>query len=57
VFRAAKEGKVQFDPAVTLRTIREVEKISDDDYRAILAPYAVMTHWVKTWFFNRCGGD
>ena len=40
VFRAAKEGKVKFDPAVTLRTIREAEKISDEEYRAILAPYA-----------------
>ena len=40
VFRAAKQGKVKFDPAVTLKRIREVERISDDDYRAILAPYA-----------------
>jgi len=40
LFRAAKEGKVKFDPATTLKHIREVERISDDDYRAILAPYA-----------------
>ncbi|NQT51619.1 phage head morphogenesis protein, partial [bacterium] len=40
VFRAAKEGKVTFDPAATLRYVREVEKIGDDEYRALLAPYA-----------------
>ncbi len=40
VFRAAKEGKVRFDPAATLRHIQEVEKISDDDYLAMLRPYA-----------------
>ena len=40
VFRAAKQGKVKFDPQETLRYIREVESISDDDYRALLAPYA-----------------
>lgn len=40
VFRAAKEGKVKIDPAATLRYIREVEKIADEDYLAILRPYA-----------------
>jgi len=40
VFRAAKEGRVQFDPSATLRAIEEVEKISDEDYLAILHPYA-----------------
>ena len=40
LFRAVKSGDVQVDPAVTLRTIREVEKIPDDDYLAILRPYA-----------------
>jgi len=40
VFRAAKEGRVKFDPAATLRAIEEVEKISDKDYLAILRPYA-----------------
>ena len=40
LFRAVKDGKVKADPAVTLRYVREVEKISDADYRAILAPYA-----------------
>ena len=40
VFRAAKGGKVRFDPAVTLRHIQEVEKISDDAYLAMLRPYA-----------------
>lgn len=40
VFRAAKEGKVKFDPAATLRAIEQVEKVSDEDYLAILKPYA-----------------
>lgn len=39
LFRAAKQGKVVVDPSVTLRYIREVEKISDDDYLAMLRPY------------------
>ncbi|MHB1001955.1 MAG: minor capsid protein [Armatimonadota bacterium] len=39
VFRAVKGGKVKTDPSVTLRYIREVEKISDDDYLALLRPY------------------
>jgi len=39
LFRAAKDGKVKFDPSVTMRYIREVEKISDDDYLALLRPY------------------
>jgi len=39
LFRAVKEGRVKLDPAAALRAIREVERISDDDYRAILAPY------------------
>ena len=40
LFRAVKSGEVEVDPAVTLRTIREVEKIPDEDYLAILRPYA-----------------
>ena len=40
LFRAVKSGDVSVDPAVTLRAIREVEKIPDDDYLAILRPYA-----------------
>ena len=39
LFRAAKQGKVTVDPSVTLRYIREVEQISDDDYLALLRPY------------------
>lgn len=40
LFRAVKAGEVEVDPAVTLRAIREVEKIPDEDYLAILRPYA-----------------
>ena len=40
LFRAAKAGDVEVDPAATLRTIREVKKIPDEDYLAILRPYA-----------------
>ncbi len=40
LFRAVKKGKTEIDPSVTLRYIREVEKIPDDDYLAILRPYA-----------------
>jgi hypothetical protein len=40
VFRAAKQKKVSFDPAATLKTVREVEKIPDEDYLAALRPYA-----------------
>ena len=40
LFRAVKGGDVEVDPAVTLRTIGEVEKIPDEDYLAILRPYA-----------------
>ena len=40
LFRAVKERKVEVDPSVTLRYIREVEKIPDEDYLAILRPYA-----------------
>ncbi len=40
LFRAVKAGDVEVDPAVTLRTIREVEKIPDEDYLVILRPYA-----------------
>jgi SPP1 gp7 family putative phage head morphogenesis protein len=40
VFRAAKDGKVNFDPNVTLKTIQEVEKISDESYLDMLRPYA-----------------
>ncbi|MEN6521121.1 MAG: minor capsid protein [Armatimonadota bacterium] len=39
LFRAAKQGKVKVDPSVTLRYIREVERISDDDYLSLLRPY------------------
>jgi len=39
VFRAVKQGKVKADPSVTLRYVREVEKISDDDYLGLLRPY------------------
>ncbi|MHB1001458.1 MAG: phage head morphogenesis protein [Armatimonadota bacterium] len=39
VFRAVKGGKVKTDPSVTLKYIREVEKISDDDYLSLLRPY------------------
>ena len=39
LFRAAKQGKVTVDPSVTLRYIREVESISDDDYLGLLWPY------------------
>ncbi|MHB1462031.1 MAG: minor capsid protein [Armatimonadota bacterium] len=39
LFRAAKQGKVAVDPSVTLRYIREVERISDDDYLDLLRPY------------------
>lgn len=39
LFRAAKQGKVKIDPSVTLRYIREVERISDDDYLALIRPY------------------
>ncbi len=40
LFRAAQQGKVPFDPAATLEAIRQVERIPDDDYLAILRPYA-----------------
>ena len=40
LFRAMKQGKVAVDPSATLRYIREVEKISDDDYLALIRPYA-----------------
>ncbi len=40
LFRAVKDGDVEVDPAVTLRTIGEVEKIPDEDYLAILRPCA-----------------
>ncbi len=40
VFRAAKEGKVNFDPQVTLKYIQEVEKIPDEAYLDIIRPYA-----------------
>ncbi|MBI2842696.1 MAG: minor capsid protein [Armatimonadetes bacterium] len=39
LFRAAKQGKVTVDPSTTLRYIREVERISDDDYLGLLRPY------------------
>jgi SPP1 gp7 family putative phage head morphogenesis protein len=39
LFRAVKQGKVVADPSVTLCHIREVERISDDDYLALLRPY------------------
>ncbi len=39
LFRAAKQGKVAVDPSTTLRYIREVERISDDDYLGLLRPY------------------
>ena len=39
LFRAVKQGRVTADPSVTLRYIREVERISDDDYLALIAPY------------------
>ncbi|MHB9036961.1 MAG: minor capsid protein [Armatimonadota bacterium] len=39
LFRAAKQGKVTVDPSVTLRYIREVERIPDDDYLTLIAPY------------------
>lgn len=40
LFRAVKAGKVKVDPAVTLRYVREVEKLSDEDYLAVVRPYA-----------------
>ncbi len=40
VFRAAREGRVKFDPSSTLRAIEEVEKVSDQDYLSLLRPYA-----------------
>jgi hypothetical protein len=39
LFRAAKQGKVTVDPSVTLRHIREIERISDDNYLSLLRPY------------------
>lgn len=39
LLRAVKQSKVTVDPSVTLRYIREVEKISDDDYLALIRPY------------------
>jgi len=39
LFRAVKQGKMTVDPSVTLRYIREVERISDDDYLAMIRPY------------------
>jgi SPP1 gp7 family putative phage head morphogenesis protein len=39
LFRAVKQGKMTVDPSVTLRYIREVERISDDDYLALIRPY------------------
>jgi len=39
LFRAVKQGKVTVDPSTTLRYIREVERISDDDYLGLLRPY------------------
>lgn len=39
LFRAVKQGKVTVDPSVTLRYIREVERISDDYYLSLLRPY------------------
>lgn len=39
LFRAAKQGKVTVDPSITLRYIREVEKISDDDYLDLIRSY------------------
>ena len=40
LMRAAREGRVKVDPAAALNHIREVEKIADEDYLAILRPYA-----------------
>ncbi|MFP4381313.1 MAG: phage head morphogenesis protein, partial [Candidatus Sumerlaeia bacterium] len=40
VFRAAKDGRIKFDPSATLKSIEAVEKISDADYLEILRPYA-----------------
>jgi SPP1 gp7 family putative phage head morphogenesis protein len=40
LFRAVKAGKAKVDPAVTLRYVREVEKLSDADYLALVRPYA-----------------
>ncbi|QBG46055.1 phage head morphogenesis protein [Verrucomicrobia bacterium S94] len=40
VFRAAKDGKVNFDPNVTLKYIQEVEKFSDESYLDMIRPYA-----------------
>jgi SPP1 gp7 family putative phage head morphogenesis protein len=40
LFRGVKAGKVAVDPGVTLRYIREVEKLSDEDYLALVRPYA-----------------
>lgn len=40
LFRAVKEGKVTVDPQVTLRAIREIEKIPDENYLALIRPYA-----------------
>ncbi len=39
LFRAVKQGKVTVDLSVTLRYIREVERISDDYYLSLLRPY------------------
>ena len=40
VFRQVKAGKVQVDPSVALASIREVEKIPEEDFLAFLKPYA-----------------
>jgi len=40
VFRAVQQGRVRVDPSVTLRHIREVERVSDDEYLELLRPYA-----------------
>jgi len=40
LFRAARQGHVKMDPAVTLRCIREVERISDEEYLELLRAYA-----------------
>ena len=40
LFRAVRDGKVTVDPTETLRAIREVEKIGDEDYLSLIQPYA-----------------
>ena len=40
IFRAAKEGDIEVDPAHTLAAIRRADSLTEDEFLAILKPYA-----------------